>query len=177
MASHNIPSSFANRIIPVEKAQEMYDAYTTRRVNPINQFEATQNRPTPFDATRLAQLDFEQLKAYVDFISSIDTKLKAQGKPGVKSFRIYFAHYPLSGRFSDNTHVMSVGHDSYAGKNTIMMTPTTEINGREQAFMYILNNNDTIEVTPLDPDPASKYNSLILNEIFLKPPPHEQSDF
>lgn len=179
----NPPPIVADAIIPISRAREMYNEYGSyRRTGLIELHENNIAGHTNFKATRYAEFRYEKLKAYMAHLECIDQKLKSNRKQGINHVRIFFANYPSA--FSDGTEIKTETYTndqgdpvevSYAGKNTVILAPTTNIDNTDQCFQY-QENGTGINVADFNTNSAG-YSSLILDEAGLTPPPPKPPDY
>ena len=112
-------------IISVERASEMYESYSSRRVPIIKKYEdSVVSDTTPFTPTRYAEYDLETIKQYVAYV---EFQAK-QAKVDVKTLRFYLSNYPNSEKFSNGDKVR------YPRRNSFFVLPTMEYNGENVGF-------------------------------------------
>lgn len=112
-------------IITVERAQEMYDSYSERRVSIIKKYEDS-IKPTPesFGATRYAEFDLATFKQYIAFIEHEANRAKVD----VSTLRFYLSNYPNSNNYPNGDAV------KYPRQNSIFVVPTMDHNGENVGF-------------------------------------------
>ena len=113
------------QIISVERASEMYENYSARRVPIIKKYEdSAVSDTTPFTPTRYAEYDLETIKQYVAYV---EYQAK-QAKVDVKTLRFYLSNYPNSETFPNGDKVR------YPRRNSFFVLPTMEYNGKNVGF-------------------------------------------
>lgn len=113
------------QIISVERATEMYDSYSSRRVPIIKKYEDSVDYDiASFTPTRYAEYDLETIKQYVAYV---EYKAK-QAKVDVKTLRFYLSNYPNGEKFPNGDKV------SYPRRNSFFVLPTMEYNGENVGF-------------------------------------------
>ncbi|MGO3181746.1 MAG: hypothetical protein ACTIJ9_02835 [Aequorivita sp.] len=113
------------QIISVERATEMYDNYSSRRVPSIKKYEDSIASDTaPFTPTRYAEYDLETIKQYVAYVE-YQAKL---AKVDVKTLRFYLSNYPNSEKFANGDKVR------YPRRNSLFVLPTMEYKGENVGF-------------------------------------------
>ena len=194
------PVPAPKQLISLEKAQKLYENYTTRRVPLIRKYEdsinmvmadpkAQEEVPGKFDVARYGYYDYKTLKQYLEYIEQETAKTG----DSISTIRIYFANYP--------------DEPGYVHKrqSSFMLMPTVKKGGREYAYaisegekpqaMLIGDNLQVVDASqallnnPSDrqtakasllpvaaPKPPVKPyqlgGSLILNESQMVPPPY-----
>ena len=148
-----------NKLITSNQAKEMYENYTSNRVNPIVEHEKQQRNGKKFSPTRYASYSWSEFNDYIDYIKCVENLLKRDTiyKDGIQSLRIYFAQYPNSTKFKSVDEVIGVraakGQNDdpadYQGRNTIFILPTLQNGKEEHAFEFNIDNNDKIGITNL----------------------------
>jgi hypothetical protein len=121
-------------IIPVQKAELLYQDYGNNRVDLIQDAQNVDEEGKPIDpddprfvpATRALVIDYNMLKSYIAYI---DQEAK-DAKINVKSLRVYLGKYP------DSSAVKRPGSE------TVFLNPTTIFNGNNEASFAIQNNPD-----------------------------------
>lgn len=112
-------------IISVERATEMYDSYSSRRLPIIKKYEdSVVSDTSPFTPTRYAEYDLETIKQYVAYV---EYKAK-QANVDVKTLRFYLSNYPNSEEFNNGDEVR------YPRRNSLFMLPTMDYNGENVGF-------------------------------------------
>ena len=111
-------------IITVERAQEMYDSYSQRRVPIIKKYEDSISSTTPYSPTRYAEFDLETMKQYIAYLEH-EAK---QAKVDVKTLRIYLSNYPKDAKFPNGETV------KYPRQNSLFIVPTMEHKGSNVGF-------------------------------------------
>ncbi|MCG2461827.1 hypothetical protein K8352_13795 [Flavobacteriaceae bacterium F89] len=183
------------QIITLGQAKELFDNYTERRVNLIEEYESREGQES-FDASRYGEYDYETIKQYLAFI---EHEAKAANVK-ISKLRIYFGNYPEKEKFEDGRAV------KYPRKNTFLILPTLKKGADDYGF-YINQGKDgkkeallITERFPQDPgqkmgnvgsgtqsyasfvpntapSPYFAEESLILNEGSMIPPPRKKTDF
>ena len=126
-------------IISVEQAQQMYDAYSQRRVPIIQQYEdSLVSDGSKFEPTRYAEYDLETIKQYISYIE----QEAAQAKVNINTLRFYLANYPNSTTFPNGVAV------KYPKRNTFFVVPTMEYKGINVGFS-IKEENGKYTAVPL----------------------------
>lgn len=113
------------QIISVERAAEMYDSYSSRRVPIIKKYEdgLDPNSP-PFTPTRYIEYDLETIKNYVAYV-----EYKAQqAEVDIKTLRFYLSNYTSDEKYPNGDIVR------YPKRNSIFMLPTMEYEGENVGF-------------------------------------------
>lgn len=113
-----------SEIISVERASEMYENYSSRRVPIIKKYEDSVVSGPSFTPTRYAEYDLETIKQYIAYIE-YEAK---QAKVDVKTLRFYLSNYPNSEKFSNGDKVR------YPRRNSFFILPTMEYNGENVGF-------------------------------------------
>lgn len=112
-------------IISVERAQEMYDAYSQRRVPLIQKFEdSIASDGSVFEPTRYAEYDLETIKQYIAYIEH-EAK---QANVDINTLRFYLSNYPNSDKFPNGDAV------KYPKRNSFFVVPTMEYKGKNVGF-------------------------------------------
>lgn len=119
------PVNPPSQIISVERASEMYDSYSLRRVPIIKKYEdSIASDIASFTPTRYAKYDLETIKQYVAYVE-YQAKL---ANVDVKTLRFYLSNYPNSEKFPNGDNVR------YPKRNSLFMVPTMEYNGQNVGF-------------------------------------------
>jgi hypothetical protein len=114
-----------DHIISVERAQEMFDAYSQRRVALIQKYEdSIVSDGTIFEPTRYAEYDLATVKQYIAFIEH-EAK---QANVDVKTLRFYLSNYPNSEKFPNGDVV------KYPRRNSFFVVPTMAYEGKNVGF-------------------------------------------
>ncbi len=112
-------------IISVERAQEMFDAYSNRRVPIIQEYE---NKlvpdQAPFTPTRYAEYDLKTIKQYIAFIEHE----AEQAEVNINTLRFYLSNYPNSDKFPNGDAV------KYPRRNSLFVVPTMDYEGTNVGF-------------------------------------------
>lgn len=112
-------------IITVERAQEMYDAYSQRRVPIIKEYEDSITSGTKmFSPTRYAEYDLKTIKQYIAYIEH-EAK---QANVDINTLRIYLSNYPKSTNYPNGDAV------KYPRQNSLFVVPTMDYNGNNVGF-------------------------------------------
>lgn len=113
------------QIISVERAAEMYDNYSTRRVSIIKKYEDSIVSDTArFTPTRYAEYDLETIKQYIAYV---EFQAK-QAKVDVKTLRFYLSNYPNADKFANGDKVR------YPRRNSFFILPTMAYKGENVGF-------------------------------------------
>ncbi|CAM3429882.1 hypothetical protein [Aequorivita lipolytica] len=182
-----------DRIITVERAQEMYDSYSERRVPIIQKYEdSVVSDSQKFTPTRYAEYDLETIKQYIAYIEHEAN----QANVDINTLRFYLSNYPNGEKFPNGDVV------KYPRRNSFFVVPTMEYEGKNVGFSIEevdgkytavpINKNETkIEKdnqNQKQDEPEGTVNeagfftsntatvqgggtSLILNESHIMPPP------
>ncbi|MCB0464831.1 MAG: hypothetical protein KDC78_04015 [Aequorivita sp.] len=114
-----------DHIISVERAREMYDAYSQRRVPVIEKYEdSIVADSTKFEPTRYAEYDLETVKQYIAYIEH-EAK---EANVDIKTLRFYLSNYPNSEKFPNGDVV------KYPRRNSFFVLPTMDYNGKNVGF-------------------------------------------
>ncbi len=179
-------------IISVERAGEMYDAYSQRRVPIIKKYEdSIASDGSKFEPTRYAEYDLQTIKEYIAYLEHEAAKANVE----VNTLRFYLSNYPNSDKFSNGDVV------KYPRRNSFFVVPTMAYEGKNVGFSITeVNGKPTAvpmgRVTPVEkgsqdksqPDSTGQMNeagffmsnttsavggttNLILNDSDLVPPP------
>lgn len=179
-------------IISVERAGEMYDAYSQRRVPIIQAYEQSISADSSkFEPTRYAEYDLETVKQYIAYIEHEAN----QANVDIKTLRFYLSNYPNSKTFSNGDPV------KYPRKNSFFVVPTMDVSGKNVGFSIEetggkytavpINRRPSMQERNQDTDQKDSTGqmneagffmsnstsvqggttSLILNESHLSPPP------
>src|SRR5690606_24007077 len=112
-------------IISVERAGEMYDAYSERRVTIIKKYEdSIAADGSKFERTRYAEYDLQTLKQYIAYIEHE----AAEAKVDINTLRFYLSNYPNSDKFANGDAV------KYPRKNSFFVVPTMAYEGKNVGF-------------------------------------------
>ena len=112
-------------IISTERAGELYDAYSQRRVPIIKAYEKSISEDIPeFEPTRYAEYDLATVKQYIAYIEHEAT----QAKVDIKTLRFYLSNYPDSDKFLNGDPV------KYPRRNSFFVVPTMEVSGKNVGF-------------------------------------------
>ena len=182
-----------DHIISVDRALEMYNAYSQRRVPIIQRYEdSLAADSSQFTPTRYAEYNLETIKQYIAYIEHEAKKAKVD----IKTLRFYFSNYPDSKKFQNGDIV------KYPRRNSFFVLPTIEheenkvgfyledIDGEYTAvpIMKYSRQQDGVNKQPNGDEPAGNVNeagfftpnstsavvgrtSLILNDSHITPPP------
>lgn len=119
------PVSPPKQIITVERAAEMYENYSTRRVPIIKKYEdSLVADTTQFTPTRYAEYDLETIKHYIAYV---EYQAK-QAKVDVKTLRFYLSNYPNTDKYANGDKVR------YPRRNSFFILPTMEYKGKNVGF-------------------------------------------
>lgn len=114
-----------DHIISEERAQEMFDAYSQRRVTIIKKYEdSIAGGGKEFTPTRYAEYDLETIKQYIAYIEHE----AMQANVDIKTLRFYLSNYPNSDKFSNGDVV------KYPRRNSFFVLPTMEYEGKNVGF-------------------------------------------
>ncbi len=174
-------------IISVERAQEMYDAYSQRRVPIIQKYEDSIVRDSSkFTPTRYAEYDLNTIKQYIAYIEHEANAANVE----IKTLRFYLTNYPNSSAFPNGDAV------KYPRRNSFLVLPTMAYEGNNVGFS-VEEKDGKYTAVPISKRPArlegnqdngqmneagffvtnnatmqgGGTNSLIMNESQLSPPP------
>lgn len=133
-------------IISVERAKEMYDTYTQRRIPIIQEYEdSIVSDGIKFEPTRYVEFDLETMKQYIAYIEH-EAKL---AEVDIKTLLFFLANYPNSRTFENGDVV------KYPRKNTLFMVPTMEYEGKNVGFS-IEESNGKYTAVPLNKSVAKR---------------------
>lgn len=187
-----------DHIISVERAQEMFDTYSQRRVPIIQKYEDSIKIDTAkFTPTRYAEYDLKTIKQYIAFIEYEAMRAKVD----INTLRFYLSNYPNSDKFPNGDTV------KYPRRNSLFVVPTMDYEGKNVGFSIEEKDGNYTAVPIKRPTPIQEGNqnkgqadstgqmneagffmsntstvqgggttSLILNDSQLAPPPGT-SDF
>lgn len=192
------PQNPPKQIISVERAKELYDSYSSRRVPIIQKFEGKNTDSSDYNPTRYIEYDFETMKNYLAYVEQEAAKANID----VKSLRIYLANNPDSDKFPNGDPIR------YKKHNTVLMVPTMSYEGKNVGFALEEDNRGNLTGVPIskmvdslnikgqkgvlqqksDMNAAGFFISnsstvaggtvsVILNDGDLIPPPKQQDDF
>jgi len=114
-----------DHIISVDRAQEMYDAYSQRRVPIIKKYEdSIAADGSNFTPTRYAEYDLETIKQYIAYIEH-EAK---EAKVDIQTLRFYLSNYPDSDKFPNGDTV------KYPKRNSFFVVPTMAYEGKNVGF-------------------------------------------
>jgi len=186
-------------IISVDRAQEMYDGYTDRRVPIIRKYEdSIVADSAKFTPTRYAEYDLETIKQYIAYIEHEAAKAEVD----IKTLRFYLSNYPDSEKFPNGDVV------KFPKRNSFFIVPTMK-NDEGNVGFYIEEREGKYTAMPINKRPTTgmetpqdeeqkevKVNeasflsfnnttaaqgggttSLIMNESHITPPPPGSNDF
>ncbi len=112
-------------IISVERAQEMYNNYSQRRVPIIQEYEdSIVPSKEKFTPTRYVEYDLKTIKQYIAFIEH-EAK---QAEVDINTLRFYLTNYPNSDKFPNGDAV------KYPRRNTFFIIPTADFDGENVGF-------------------------------------------
>ncbi len=180
-------------IISVERAGEMYDAYSQRRVPLIQKYEdSIVLDSSKFTPTRYAEYDLKTIKQYIAFIEHE----AGQANVDINTLRFYLSNYPNNDKFPNGDAV------KYPRRNSFFVVPTMAYGGKNVGFSIKemdgeytavpINRGASAQVGNQDKDQADSIGemneagffisnnsmvqgggttSLILNDSQLAPPP------
>ncbi len=185
-------------IISQERAQEIYNSYTQRRVSIIKKFEdSITSDGSKFTPTRYAEYDYETIKQYMAYIEHEAQQAQVE----IKTLRFYLSNYPDSEKFPDGQVV------KYPKRNSFFVLPTMDYEGKNVGFSVVekdgkytavplrKNAGKENDASQKSKDSAGQMNeagffltqndttqnggnsSLILNDSHLSPPPYGPDDF
>lgn len=190
-----------DHIITVERAQEMYDTYSQRRVPIIQKYEdSIAADGSKYVPTRFAEFDMETIKQYIAYIEH-EAK---EAKVDIKTLRFYLSNYPNSDEFPNGDAV------KFPKKNSLFVVPTMAYEGKNVGF-YLKDVDGVYTALPInrhegqgahEPEkekdqeaPKASLNeagffttnaaavqgggttSVILNDSNIMPPPANEDDF
>lgn len=119
------PVTPPKEIISVERAAEMYESYSARRVPIIKKYEdSITSDGSLFKPTRFAEYDLETIKQYIAYV---EYQAK-QAEVDVKTLRFYLSNYPNSEKYANGDKVR------YPRRNSFFILPTMEYNGDNVGF-------------------------------------------
>lgn len=114
-----------DNIISVERAQEMYDAYSERRSGIIQKYEdSVLPSPEKFTPTRYAEYDLNTIKQYIAYIEH-EAK---EANVDINTLRFYLSNYPNSDKFPNGDLV------KYPRRNSFFVVPTMSYKGENVGF-------------------------------------------
>tara|TARA_R110002020_G_scaffold25263_17_gene82468 strand:- start:812 stop:1495 length:684 start_codon:yes stop_codon:yes gene_type:complete len=114
-----------DHIISVDRAQEMFDAYSQRRVPIIKKYEdSIAADGSKFTPTRYAEFDLETIKQYIAYIEH-EAK---EANVDIKTLRFYLSNYPDSDKFPNGDMV------KYPKRNSFFVVPTMAYEGKNVGF-------------------------------------------
>ncbi len=114
-----------DHIISVERAGEMYDAYSQRRVPVIQKYEdSIASDSSKFTPTRYVEYDLEIIKQYIAYIEHE----AGQANVDINTLRFYLSNYPNSAKFNNGDAV------KYPKRNSFFVVPTMEYEGKNVGF-------------------------------------------
>lgn len=114
-----------DHIISVERAQEMFDAYSQRRVPIIQEYEdKLVPDQAPFTPTRYAEYDLKTIKQYIAYIEHE----AMQANVNINTLRFYLSNYPNSDKFPNGDSV------KYPRRNSLFVVPTMDYKGTNVTF-------------------------------------------
>lgn len=112
-------------IISEERAQEMFDAYSQRRVPIIQQYEdSIASDGSIFEPTRYAEYDLKTIKQYIAYIEHE----AMQANVDINTLRFYLSNYPNSDKFPNGDVV------KYPRRNSFFVVPTMAYEGENVGF-------------------------------------------
>lgn len=140
------PVKLPKEIISVERASEMYESYSSRRIPIIKKYEdSVVSATAPFTPTRYAEYDLETIKQYIAYIEY----QSKQAKVDVKTLRFYLSNYPNSDKFANGDKVR------YPRRNSFFVLPTMEHNGENVGFS-VAEVNGKFTAIPISKQRVSK---------------------
>lgn len=187
------------QIITVERAQEMYDSYSQRRVPIIREYEdSIAADGSKYAPTRFAEYDLETIKQYIAYIEH-EAK---EANVNIKTLRFYLSNYPNSDQFPNGDAV------KFPKKNSLFVVPTMAYEGKNVGF-YLKEVDGVYTALPINKrggqrdrgaqknqeEPKASLNeagfftakssvvqegettSVILNDGNIMPPPANEDDF
>lgn len=114
-----------DHIISEERAQEMFDAYSNRRVPIIQKYEDSIKIDTAkFTPTRYAEYDLKTIKQYIAFIEHEAMQANVE----INTLRFYLSNYPNSDKFPNGDTV------KYPRRNSLFVVPTMDYEGKNVGF-------------------------------------------
>lgn len=114
-----------DHIISVDRAQEMFDAYSQRRVPIIKKYEdSIAADGSKFTPTRYSEFDLETIKQYIAYIEH-EAK---EANVDIKTLRFYLSNYPDSDKFPNGDMV------KYPKRNSFFVVPTMAYEGKNVGF-------------------------------------------
>ncbi len=184
------------QIITVQRAKELYDTYTSRRLPIIQKYEDSISQDSVgFNPSRYVEYDYETITQYIAFIEHEAKEANVE----IAGMRFYFSNYPDSDKFPNGDVV------KYPRKNTVFIVPTMNQNGKEVGFLIeetdgkktavpiydrvgdTTRNKATAVVLPKakmnqagflsSSSSSSSTVSLILDDGGVIPPPQQKTDF
>ncbi len=112
-------------IISTERAREMYDAYSQRRVPLIQKYEdSIASDSSNFTPTRYVEYDLKTIKQYIAYIEHE----AMQANVDINTLRFYLSNYPNSDKFNNGDAV------KYPKRNSFFVVPTMEHEGKNVGF-------------------------------------------
>lgn len=136
-------------IISVERAQEMFDAYTNRRVPIIQEYEdKLVPDQAPFTPTRYAEYDLKTIKQYIAFIEHE----AMQANVDINTLRFYLSNYPNSDKFPNGDTV------KYPRRNSLFVVPTMDYEGANVGFSIEEKDGNYTAVPIKRPTPIQEGN-------------------
>ncbi|NAY93041.1 hypothetical protein GTQ34_14040 [Muricauda sp. JGD-17] len=112
------------QIISLEESKSLYDNYTRKRVDLIQDFETQQDPDSKFEASRFTAFDYATIKQYIAFI---EQEADSAGVD-ISSLRFYFGNYPNKEKFPDGKRVV------HPRQNSIFIVPTINVDGQDFGF-------------------------------------------
>jgi hypothetical protein len=126
-------------IISVERALEMYEGYSQRRVPIINKYEDSITADgSKFTPTRYAEYDLATIKQYIAYIEH-EAK---EANVDIKTLRFYLSNYPNSDKFPNGDMV------KYPRRNSFFVVPTMGHDGGNVGF-YIEEMDGKYTAVPI----------------------------
>ncbi len=114
-----------DHIISEERAQEMFDTYSQRRIPIIQRYEdSVVPGSEKFTPTRYAEFDLNTVKQYIAYIEHEAT----QANVDIKTLRFYLSNYPNSEKFPNGDAV------KYPRRNSFFVVPTMDQDGKNVGF-------------------------------------------
>ncbi|QQX76731.1 MULTISPECIES: hypothetical protein [Aequorivita] len=187
-----------DHIISVDRAQEMYDAYSQRRVPILQKYEdSIAADGSKFTPTRYAEYDLKTIKQYIAYIEHEAKEANVE----IQTLRFYLSNYPASDKFPNGDVV------KFPKRNSFFVVPTMAYEGKNVGF-YLEDIDGVYTALPINrnglrgkdenkmrDEPQGNVNeagffisaaptlqgggttSIIFNEGNITPPPAGANDF
>lgn len=174
-------------LMEVVDTKEVYDMFTKKRANVIEEYEGSNGKPN-FKATRYGEWDFEYVENYLNYLKQVNQQVKETSpyKGGIEKLRLYFGTYPDKSTLASGKKIIEENGILYSGRSTFFLTPTLLVDREQTPFALEKNTYNPVLLTNELNAPKAKSNtqrrdqsqssvmamdSLSLNEVNLTPPP------